>query len=473
MKKQSKNKTARKKAVKQRSLLELQQASFGPLSVKGLKVGRSVGMAGLAAPAMNPQTVMPRVMSRRRSDGNVVEVLVGTDLVATVTSGSSNAPGDLLVTQLISPARFPDTRQLQFSNLYQRYRYTKVEFLYEPIANATQSGQLLGFCDFDVADVLPSTDATNLQVGAAHQGQQITQIWEPCSFAMRQVPTFTDLFVEDDGIDPRLSQQGVFYLMAASSLPDNVPLGNVYVSYEIEFSIPNLTPASVLPGAGQWAYGPVASFVSYSGSDAYFSPTSTSSMSLNGLNVEPVSGAYYVTGLTIGGNYHVQLSGSIAATTLPVSGNTILHASCFYNTGSSNVSSGSATAAVNTTSGWATFELSWSFSASAGSYTFVVGTSDSGDLWGLDFLGATFNTNVSIFSIPVTYAVAKARRRRRFGVLSEIDQLRAQLEGLQNEQRAQIKSQEATDEDSPLRKSRPSASHLARCDSFPPRARIQ
>jgi len=154
------------------------------------------------------------------------------------------AAGDILFKQEISPSKFSSTRLAQFADLYQRYRFRRIEFVYEPVANATQSGQLLGYADFDIDNQLVRNDPTNLQIGAAHQGQAITQIWQPMVFDMGQVFTFTDLYTEQgqgDGSDPRLSIQGIFYLLAASAIPANQALGNIYVRYEIEFSIPFLS----------------------------------------------------------------------------------------------------------------------------------------------------------------------------------------------------------------------------------------
>jgi hypothetical protein len=193
---------------------------------------------------------MPRLQTTISENGNTVDLLTGTDLLSTITSPEDGAsPGDILLTQQISPSQFLNSRLLQFSRLYQRYRFRRIHFLYEPIANATQSGQLLGFADFDVDNLLSVDSTANLNIGAAHQGQAITQIWEPCLFDMGQMFTFTDLYTEqgaDEASDPRLSIQGVFYILAASALGSSLPLGNVYVDYEIEFSIPFLSTAEAV-----------------------------------------------------------------------------------------------------------------------------------------------------------------------------------------------------------------------------------
>jgi len=217
---------------------------FG-LGASGFRAGS--GTVGVAPKALDPQRSTPKLKSARSVDGNVVDVITGTDLIATVSSGvSGNQPGDLLVTQLISPTQFELSRLRQFSALYQRYRFSRIRFIYEPIANATQSGQLVGYADFDPDNALLVDSPANVSIAVAHQGQQITQIWEPVVFDMAQIGTFTDLYTEvgTTSSDPRLSLQGIFYLIAASVLPSNIPLGNVYIDYEVQFSIPFLEQTS-------------------------------------------------------------------------------------------------------------------------------------------------------------------------------------------------------------------------------------
>lgn len=230
----------------------LGETEWGPFKTKGakidsrsLKTARSMGMVGLGNKAINIQRKMPRLSSSINENGNVVDFLAGTDFLAAVSSSSEGTlAGDILYKQEISPSLFLETRLRQFADLYQRYRFRKIHFLYEPVANATQSGQVLGFADFDVDNQLSLNTPENLSIAAAHQGEAITQIWEPMLFDMGQVFSFTDLYTEagaSDGSDARLSVQGVFYLIAASVIQSGIPLGNIYVDYEIEFSIPFLS----------------------------------------------------------------------------------------------------------------------------------------------------------------------------------------------------------------------------------------
>lgn len=264
--KQARKASSKKKAQDPRWSFNLKPTKWGPFETQGASIdSRNVrslrttdrSMVGLGTRAVDIQRKMPRLQTTISENGNVVDLLTGTDLLKSITSPDTGAvAGDLLFTQEISPSLFANSRLLQFSQLYQRYRFRKIYFFYEPIANATQSGQLLGFADFDVDNILSVNAPENLNIGAAHQGQSITQIWQPCLFDMGQLFTFTDLYTEQgatDTSDPRMSIQGVFYVLAASVLGSSLPLGNIYVDYEIEFSIPFLSTAGAV--ASRYSFG--------------------------------------------------------------------------------------------------------------------------------------------------------------------------------------------------------------------------
>jgi len=200
----------------------------------------------LGTRAVDVQTVMPRMVSRSRNGENV-EVLCGTEYLTAVTAsgGSGNVAGDLLSVLAINPSAFTKTRIAQFAPLYQRYRFSKLRFIYEPIANATQSGQIIGFGDYDYDNQLATNSPDNVRQAAAHINEAISQIWEPRAFDFGILDDFTTLFTNLNGGENRLIYQGVFYLIAASTLGPDLPLGNIYIEYECEFSIQQLQVNSV------------------------------------------------------------------------------------------------------------------------------------------------------------------------------------------------------------------------------------
>lgn len=309
--------------------ISLGEASLGPVRIKGLSAGSTnnggkrnqTRTVGVGVASANPQRVMPRISSVRRNTGVQVDILTGTDLVCTVTSPNvGKAPGYILCQQEISPSKILGTRLHQFSGMYQRYRFNKVTFIYDPIANTTQSGQLLGFCDFDAAVPLEQEDANNLHIAAAHQGQAICQIWEKQTFSMSQSRTFTDLFVDDlESDDPRLSVQGVFYLLTASDMPESIPLGNIYMSYEIEYSIPNLTLSPSIAGMAASSAHADGFLKSLQGFDTSWAPSAFSNFETSGGMLDytityrsSIAGVTF-NGLVPGRTYRVALETAISA----------------------------------------------------------------------------------------------------------------------------------------------------------------
>jgi hypothetical protein len=240
-------------------MLQIENLSIPALgSIGKLSVGRGVrsttqNMVGLAERAVDVQVEMPTVVTEHDEKRGKFDVLRGTEFVGTINNLDTVLSGSLLKVAQINPGSFFDTRIAQFNPLYQRYRFRRLNFIYEPVANATQSGQLIGFCDYDPDLILVSDTVQNISTAAAHQGQQICQIWQPQVFPFGVTDDYTTLYtsLEDDMVlENRLIFQGVFYLIAASDLPVG-PMGNIYIEYECEFYIPQL--ASPASGVSDWS----------------------------------------------------------------------------------------------------------------------------------------------------------------------------------------------------------------------------
>jgi len=234
--------------------LGLENASAGPVSIGKLGIGSGKRgargtrseMVGVAPRSRNIQVTMPRIVTEMGGRYGATDVLKGTELLADISTGATGAlKGDILTRILLNPSNFPKTRLAQFAPLYQRYRFRRLSFFYEPIANATQSGQLIGFGDYDVDNIINTDSTDNINVAAAHLGQRICQIWEDQVFPFGVVDDFTSLFTSLTEAEARLIYQGVFYLMAASTLPPNSSLGNLYIAYEVELNIPQLSPGDI------------------------------------------------------------------------------------------------------------------------------------------------------------------------------------------------------------------------------------
>jgi hypothetical protein len=166
----------------------------------------------------------------------------GTDFVTAVTiGGTAAAAGDVLYTAVVNPKTLGVSRLATVSQLWERYKFKRCTFRYVPVANATQTGQVIGYVDYDTYDNPTGiSGAQNLQRAAAHFGEKPAQIWQPVNWVIKDVDPLTDLYVDSDGTDPRWTNQGRLVVLAASAIASGVACGNIYMDYDVEFYIPQL-----------------------------------------------------------------------------------------------------------------------------------------------------------------------------------------------------------------------------------------
>lgn len=239
---QSRN-ARRRRAQKERWNLDFKGVNLGGLGWGGFKLGSrtaggTVGLSEYAPPPLK----QPRFVRTRAGPAGAIDDMEGTERIAQVsTDGLGAAEGDILARILINPSVFVQTRLKQWAGLYQRYTFNRAIIRFQADANATQSGSLVGYVDYDVDNLLLNDDPLNVQKAAAHFAERPTKIWESRDFPMGKVDEFTNYFINTtQGTENRLVYQGVFYLIAATDLPANSAIGTLYFDYEVAFSIPAL-----------------------------------------------------------------------------------------------------------------------------------------------------------------------------------------------------------------------------------------
>lgn len=202
------------------------------------KTSRS--MQGLAPIARNPMKGVKTKMAASSCHTK------GTDYLCSINVGATAAAaGDVLYTTVVNPSTLGVSRLATFSRLYERYKFRSLKFRYAPVANATVSGQLIGYVDYDTYDDPTGVSGVqNLQRAAAHFGEKPVQVWQgsekPVFWEIKDIDPMTDLYVDTDGSDARWTNQGRFVLLAASTIGANQACGNIYIDYEIDFYIPQV-----------------------------------------------------------------------------------------------------------------------------------------------------------------------------------------------------------------------------------------
>lgn len=164
----------------------------------------------------------------------------GTELLTVLTS-SSTAPtrGSVLFGLPISPSVIPDARLQQLANLYTRYIFTEFRVSYRPTANATVSGSILMFGDYDPSQN-PSvyTGDGNLRYAYVHNVSE-SSVWEPQSMKVDD-RYYKDLLYLDANEELRWCIQGNFWALAAGNLPANTEFGKLFLDYKVVMAIPDM-----------------------------------------------------------------------------------------------------------------------------------------------------------------------------------------------------------------------------------------
>jgi hypothetical protein len=158
-----------------------------------------------------------------------------------------NVGGDTILSFNIQPLNFEGSRLATQSELYQRYQFTSATIEYTPSVAVTTPGSLIGYFDTDPDDEAPPGSA-GIEHAIAHGGTTF-QVSEHATFVMPIVsqPLWTaPLDLADAGDSTKLKIQGIFNVVALTSLPSNTAIGTFRIIYNCAFSVPS-APVSSAP----------------------------------------------------------------------------------------------------------------------------------------------------------------------------------------------------------------------------------
>jgi hypothetical protein len=196
-------------------------------------------------------------------------IIRGQDFLAFANGINAVVPsGTILANILISPYFLGGTRLSAYANLYEKFRFRKLRFLWTSASPTSTSGSAVLSYDRDVSDATPPANAVGLQQLLGSEGAKVFPVWDSCGIEC-------DLDYPEDGFftnlapgsDERLVYQGQLYLSAfaaLSSIPTTQSYGSLWYQYEIEFFVPQLenqvvqgsatnTPSSTPSQTDAWA----------------------------------------------------------------------------------------------------------------------------------------------------------------------------------------------------------------------------
>jgi hypothetical protein len=150
------------------------------------------------------------------------------------------------------PIQFPNTNMFpwgsEIAKRYQKYRLTRLNYIYLPSCGTTKSGNIDLVVQLDVDGPEPATLMSLMQ----YENKVTSSLFVPAELSVPQseLNNFKELWVSESltqGGAPRLNSPGNLYVNAVSSDTAAV-VGRLYVDYEVEFfdPVPFGTNPSVL-----------------------------------------------------------------------------------------------------------------------------------------------------------------------------------------------------------------------------------
>lgn len=125
--------------------------------------------------------------------------------------------------------------------MFRKYRFRNVAFTFNPNCTTEVAARLIGCFETDVDNLLtPGQGEASVNVAMSLPNSRMINVWTPHSWvhSFHESPFY---FAGSCYYEPRLATQGVFTVLAASSLEGLVPdFGDITVSYEVELEEPVL-----------------------------------------------------------------------------------------------------------------------------------------------------------------------------------------------------------------------------------------
>jgi len=123
---------------------------------------------------------------------------------------------------------------------YEQQKMLKVSVVYAPSVPTLTPGSIaLTYAADDAVPLWPSGEES-LQQASTHSAFLDTEVWEEARLEL-DPDDITKSFFTEPGADARLEAQGIFYVVATSTLPAaTTSYGNLYIDFECEFQVPQL-----------------------------------------------------------------------------------------------------------------------------------------------------------------------------------------------------------------------------------------
>lgn len=170
--------------------------------------------------------------------------ITGRDYLGTVDWTGVNDPAGTLFNTPISPGVFFGSRVYKLAQTFEKYRFNKFSVIATPSASTDYTGIYGMSYDHDPTDPTPPTGFAGVREFMAFPGTVKASAFTPCTGTWSPEEPVTDFFVDPSATgDPRLADQGQFYLWVVSNLAnDAIETPAIQILLEIEYDLTLYVP---------------------------------------------------------------------------------------------------------------------------------------------------------------------------------------------------------------------------------------
>jgi len=165
----------------------------------------------------------------------------GSDFITTLPE-TAFTPGELVYSLDVNPSVLGQ-RLAVFAELYEMFWCTKLNIMYEPASSVQNEGSMIGFFEIDVKDTLPA-GISAIRFAENHAGASYTNIYMPHVWSKPFQQKRTDMYIERQGSDVRIVNQGRFNLLAQVGIDAAKLKGSLRIDWEFDLYGPQLRPGT-------------------------------------------------------------------------------------------------------------------------------------------------------------------------------------------------------------------------------------
>lgn len=185
-----------------------------------------------------------RVLPGRKGYPGSVRIQ-GCDLIQVVKvppSGTAEVPGLAYCEVYINPREFAGTRLAKFAELYEKYIFTKLDFIFQPCKGSAQDGTVGIAYDRDIDDPTPAPTVQGLRQYHAWYGTEAGRVWDKVQLSAKLIAPETGFYCDTNGEEDRTAYQGQTYVFCEvpTGLAAGTQIGDLYFEYDIDLFIPAL-----------------------------------------------------------------------------------------------------------------------------------------------------------------------------------------------------------------------------------------